>query len=100
MNRLIGSGKAFLKRLVFPTKAQIALYGMIFDGTWNVEAQNYKGVDEKLRAQQLGHSLTVNQRHYSGNIDDELQKVLSKLKSATGDNLIPFIQKERMRNNG
>jgi len=64
--------------------------------TWNVEAQNYKGIDEVIRAQQLGHSLTVNQRHYSGNVDEEMQRVLSKLKSATGDNLIPFIQKERI----
>jgi len=66
--------------------------------TWNVEAQNYKGVDEVLRAQQLGHSLTVNQRHYSGFVDEEMQKVLSKLKSSSGDNLIPFIQKERISN--
>jgi hypothetical protein len=58
------------------------------------------GVDEIIRAQQLGHSLTVNQKHYSGNVDDEMLRVLSKLKSANGDNLIPFIQKERMKSNG
>ena len=68
--------------------------------TWNVEAQNYKGIDEIIRSQQLGHSLTVNQKHYSGIVDDEMLRVLTKLKSANGDNLIPFIQKERLKNNG
>ena len=67
--------------------------------TWNVEAQNFRGIDELMRAQQLGHSTTVNHLHYSGQVVEDMQRLVSKLKSATGDNLIPFIQKERIKSN-
>ena len=68
--------------------------------TWNQEAQNFRGLDEVMRSQQLGHSTAVNHLHYAGEIDPDMQRLLAKLKASSGGNLIPFLKKDQKKKSG
>ncbi len=64
--------------------------------TWNVEKKDFGGIDDLLRAQQLGHSQKVNQNHYSGHFNEETEKFLANLRSSQGDNLLRFIKRSKV----
>ncbi|MBL6988673.1 MAG: tyrosine-type recombinase/integrase [Bacteriovoracaceae bacterium] len=60
--------------------------------TWNVEAKQFRGLNDEMRSQQLGNSVNVNNSNYAGQVDSEILKLRAKLQSSEGTNLLKFIR--------
>lgn len=62
------------------------------------EEKKQQGIGDEQRAKELGHSVKVNQIHYTGKFNPELEKAYAIIRASQGENLLEILQNEA--NNG
>jgi len=84
--------RSFLKKADIPFKGIEGLKKHDLRRTWNVEAKHFRGVEDEFRSIQLGNSVRVNNSNYRGTVDDEVMKMMMRIKESNGSNLIKYLK--------